>query len=87
MYVRYEEMVDDLPTVARSVLGFLGLEFEENVLKFFEHARTKRVNSPSYAEVRKPLYRTAVGRWRNYEKYLEPYMSGLKPFLKEFNYH
>ena len=25
MYVRYEEMIDDLPAVARSVLGFLGL--------------------------------------------------------------
>jgi tetratricopeptide (TPR) repeat protein len=87
MYVRYEEMVDDLPAVARSVLGFLGVGFEANVLKFYEHARTKRVNSPSCAEVRKPLYRTAVGRWWNYEKYLEPYMSGLKPFLKELNYH
>ena len=87
MYVRYEEMVDDLPTVARSVLGFLGVGFEDNVLKFYEHARTKRVNSPSQAEVKKPLYRTAVGRWRNYEKYLEPYMSGLEPFLKELNYH
>ena len=87
MYVRYEEMVDDLPAVARSVLGFLGVGFEDNVLKFYEHARTKRVNSPSQAEVKKPLYRTAVGRWRNYEKYLEPYMSGLEPFLKEWNYH
>jgi len=87
MYVRYEEMVDDLPTVARSVLGFLSLRFEEDVLKFYEHARTKRVNSPSCAEVRKPLYRTAVGRWRNYEKHLEPYMSRLEPFLKELDYH
>jgi len=87
MYVRYEEMVDDLPTVARSVLGFLGVGFEDNVLKFYEHARTKRVNSPSCAEVRRPLYRTAVGRWRNYEKHLEPYMSRLEPFLKELNYH
>ena len=87
MYVRYEEMVDDLPTVARSVLGFLGVEFEEGVLKFYEHARTKRINSPTYAEARKPVYRTAIGRWRNYDKYLEPYMSGLEPLLKEWNYH
>lgn len=86
MYVRYEEMIDDLQTVARSTLEFLGLEFEENVLRFFEHARTKRVSSPSSAEVRKPLYRTAVGRWKNYEKYLEPYMPALDRFLKEFNY-
>ena len=60
--------------------------FEENVLKFYEHARTKRVNSPSHADVKKPVYRTAVGRWRNYEKYLEPYMNGLDRFLKAFNY-
>jgi len=85
--VRYEEMVDDLPTVARSVLGFLGVGFEDNVLKFYEHARTKRVNSPSHVDVKKPLYRTAVGRWKNYEKYLEPYLPGLERFLKEFNYH
>ena len=87
MYVRYEEMVDDLPAVARSVLEFLGVGFEDNVLKFYEHARTKRVTSPSHADVRKPLYRTAVGRWRNYEKYLEPYLPGLERFLKAFNYH
>ena len=87
MYVRYEEMVEDLPTVARSVLGFLGVEFEDNVLKFYEHALTKRVTSPSHADVRKPLYRTAVGRWRNYQKYLEPYLPALERFVKAFNYH
>jgi len=86
MYVRYEELVDDLPSVARKALGFLGVGFEDSVLKFYEHARTKRVNSPSHADVLKPLYRTAVGRWRNYQKYLEPYMAGLERFVKAFNY-
>ncbi len=87
MYVRYEEMVDDLPAVARSVLEFLGVGFEDNVLKFYEHALAKRVTSPSRDDVRKPLYRTAVGRWRNYQKYLEPYLPRLDRFLKAFNYH
>ncbi|HUA68822.1 MAG TPA: sulfotransferase [Candidatus Saccharimonadales bacterium] len=87
MYVRYEEMVEDLPSVARSVLEFLGVGFEDNVLKFHEHARAKRVNSPSHAEVRMPLYRTAVGRWQNYQKYLEPYLPELERFLRAFNYH
>jgi tetratricopeptide (TPR) repeat protein len=86
-YVRYEELIDDLPSVARSTLEFLGVGFEENVLKFYEHARTKRVHSPSHADVQKPLYRTAVGRWRNYQKCLEPYLPGLERFLKAFNYH
>lgn len=85
--VRYEEMVEDLPSVARSTLEFLGLVYEENVLKFYEHAQTKRVHSPSHADVRKPLYRTAVGRWRNYQKYLEPHMPDLERFLSAFNYY
>ena len=86
MHVRYEELVDDLPGVARATLSFLGVEFEENVLKFHEHARTKRVKSPTRADVVKPLYRTAMGRWRNYQKYLEPHLAGLEPFLKAFQY-
>jgi hypothetical protein len=86
MYVRYEEMVEDLPAVARAVFDYLGVGFEENVLKFYEHASKKRVNSPSHADVRKPLYQTAVGRWRNYQKYLAPYLPGLERFLKPFNY-
>ena len=86
MYVRYEQMVADLPAVARAVFDYLGVGFEENALKFYEHASKKRVNSPSHADVRKPLYRTAVGRWRNYQKYFEPHMAGLERFLKAFNY-
>jgi len=86
IYVRYEELVADLPAVARTTLDFLGIGFEENVLKFYEHARTKRVNSPSHLDVQKPIYRSAVGRWRNYQKYLDPYLTGLERFLRAFNY-
>jgi hypothetical protein len=84
--VRYEEMVNDLPAVARGVLSFLGLEFEESVLKFDQHARTKRVRSPSAADVVKPLYRSALGRWRNYQTYLEPHLPDLNRFLRAFQY-
>jgi hypothetical protein len=87
MYVRYEEMIHDLPVVAKSTLDFLGLGFEESVLKFYEHARAKRVISPSRDDVKKPLYKTAVGRWRNYQKYLEPYLPTLERFVKAFDYN
>lgn len=87
MYVRYEEMVENLPAVAKSVLSLLGVGFEENVLKFYEHASAKRVSSPSRDDVRKPLYQTAVGRWRNYQKYLEPYLPALDRFVKSFDYN
>jgi tetratricopeptide (TPR) repeat protein len=84
--VRYEDMVENLPSVARTTLNFLGVDYDEKVLQFDQHARSKRVNSPSHGDVIKPLYRTAIGRWRNYQKYLEPYLPSLEPFLKSLGY-
>src|SRR6185312_15385891 len=75
--VRYEDMVEDLESVSRKVLDFLGVEWNERVLRFDEHARQKVVRSPTYADVTQPVFKRAVGRWRHYEKHLEPYLDKL----------
>jgi tetratricopeptide (TPR) repeat protein len=84
--VRYEDLVDDLESAARRTLEFLGVPWDARVLGFDKHAQTKIVRSPTYAEVKKPVFKTAVGRWRNYQKYLEPYLEKLEPFAKAFGY-
>ena len=84
--VRYEDLVDDLELVARRALEFLGIAWDARVLGFHEHARNKVVRSPTYAEVAKPVFKGAVGRWRNYRKHLEPWMGKLEPFVKAFGY-
>jgi hypothetical protein len=84
--VRYEELVDDLPTAARRVLDFLGVGWDASVLQYHDHARSKQVRSPSYADVAKPLFKSAIGRWRNYEKFLEPFQERLAPFIKAYGY-
>jgi tetratricopeptide (TPR) repeat protein len=84
--VRYEEMVDDLPSTARRVLDFLGVHWDAKVLRFDEHARTKRVRSPSYADVAKPIFKSAIGRWRNYQTFLEPFEEKLAPFITAYGY-
>jgi tetratricopeptide (TPR) repeat protein len=84
--VRYEDMVEDLASVARRTLEFLGVPWDARVLGFDEHARKKLVRSPTYADVTQPVYRRAVGRWRNYQKYLEPHLKTLEPFVKAFGY-
>lgn len=84
--IRYEDLVCDLPATARRVLDFLGMEWDPRVLQFHEHARTKPVRSPSYADVGKPLFKTAMGRWRNYEKFLEPFQRNLACFIKAYGY-
>jgi len=84
--VRYEDMVEDLESVTRRTLDFLGAPWDARVLGFDKHARQKVVRSPTYADVTKPVYKGAVGRWRNYQKYLEPYLDNLEPFVKAFGY-
>jgi tetratricopeptide (TPR) repeat protein len=84
--VRYEDMVKDLENVLRKVLEFLGVPWDARVLRFDEHAAQKLVRSPTYADVTKPVSQGAVGRWRNYQKYLEPLLPRLEPFVKAFGY-
>lgn len=84
--VRYEDMVTDLESVSRRVLEFLGLPWDDRVLRFNEHARQKLVRSPTYSDVTKPVFKSAVGRWRHYQKHLEPWLPKLEPFVKAFGY-
>jgi hypothetical protein len=83
---RYEDVVADLPSQARRILDFLGLAWDDKVLKFYEHAREKLVRSPTYQDVTRPVYRASVGRWQNYARHFEPVMEKLKPFIAEFGY-
>jgi tetratricopeptide (TPR) repeat protein len=84
--VRYEDMVEDLESIARKTLDFLGVPWDVRVLGFDEHARQKVVRSPTYADVTQPVYKRAVGRWRHYQKHLEPHLAKLEPFVKALGY-
>lgn len=84
--VRYEDMVANLEPVARKALEFLGVPWDDRVLAFHETARNKIVRSPTYADVTQPVYQRALGRWRHYQKYLEPYLPRLEPLAKAFGY-
>ncbi|HEX2749226.1 MAG TPA: sulfotransferase [Verrucomicrobiales bacterium] len=84
--VRYEETTADLPSTAAKSLAFLGLPWDDGVLAFHEHAGRKHVHSPTYAAVTEPVHRRAVGRWRHYERYLEPHLKILQPALEAFDH-
>lgn len=83
---RYEDVVADLEQNARKILEFLGLPWNERVLKFYEHARAKMVRSPTYEDVTRPVYQKSVGRWQNYARHLDAVMEKLAAFVKEFGY-
>ena len=73
--VPYEETVADLETVARRLVAWCGLDWEPACLAFHESKRT--VRSASLAQVRRPIYTTAVARWKNYERVLAPMLEQL----------
>jgi tetratricopeptide (TPR) repeat protein len=71
--VQYEETVADLEAVARRLVAWCGLDWDPACLAFHEGRRT--VRSASLAQVRRPLYGHAVGRWKHYERTLAPLLT------------
>lgn len=63
--VRYEEMVDDLEAHARALVQFCNLAWDDRCLKFHENERA--VRTASLSQVREPVYKRSVQRFRNYE--------------------
>jgi hypothetical protein len=64
----YETLVDDLEGTARQLVAWCGLEWDAACLEF--HKTQRAVRSPSAGQVRQPVYKSSVGRWRNYERSL-----------------
>lgn len=68
--VNYEETIADQEAMSRRLIDICGLEWDERCLSFF---KTKRhVKTASFEQVRKPIYKTSVARYKPYEAYLEP---------------
>lgn len=73
--VRYEDLVDDLPGVAGRVLAHCGLDWEDTCRDF--QVTQRPVRTASLMQVRQPLFRTSVGSWRRYDKFLGPLRKAL----------
>jgi hypothetical protein len=73
--VDYEKVVDDVEQQARRIVAYCGLEWDDACLRFYETKR--QVHTSSASQVRQPIYRSAVGRWRPYRPWLGPLMDEL----------
>jgi tetratricopeptide (TPR) repeat protein len=74
--VHYERLVDDLEPEVRRLLDFCGLKFEPACLTFHENAAP--VATASAAQVRQPLYRSSLDRWKRYRPDIDPALEILK---------
>jgi hypothetical protein len=74
--VSYEALVDDPEAGARRIIDFIGLPWDDRCLRFYENARL--VSTASVDQVRRPIYRSSIGRWRRYERHLAPLRDALR---------
>lgn len=74
--VQYEELVAEPERVLRGVFAALGLAWEDGCL---EHYRERAViRTASLWQARQPVYSSAHGRWRRFERHLAPLREALQ---------
>ena len=81
--VIYERMVEDTEGEVRRLLDYLGLPFDEACLNF--HSNERSVRTISAEQVRRPINREGLDRWKPYEQWLGPMKEALGTALEEWD--
>ncbi|GGA02287.1 tetratricopeptide repeat-containing sulfotransferase family protein [Dyella caseinilytica] len=81
--LRYENMVADTEGQARRLLDYLELPWDPRCLNFHENKRI--VRTASAAQVRRPVYKSSVARWKHFETHLEPLLDIVKDYRQQTN--
>jgi tetratricopeptide (TPR) repeat protein len=85
--IRYEDLVCDFKGSVTNLLAFFDLKWEEELINYQKTALSRGIiKTPSYSQVVRPIYKTASYRWKNYEKYLNPFKRQLEPWLRYYDY-
>jgi len=77
-HMPYEEMIENTEKEAKRLTSFIGLDWDPNCLKFYDNKRN--VKTASMMQVRKPIYKTSLARWRNFAKNLKPLYDVVKSY-------
>lgn len=80
----YEQMVADHELYSKKLLAFIGLAWDPNCLYFYKNNRA--VKTASLTQVRKPIYKSSLARWKNFAKELQPLLEIVAPYRNEQGY-
>ncbi|RWB54008.1 sulfotransferase [Mesorhizobium sp.] len=72
---RYETLIENQEEQSHRLIDYLGLPWDEACLRFFDRAGS--VNTYSNWQVRQPIYKSSVKRWKNYESEIQPLIEAL----------
>ena len=68
--VNNEDIIDDLEGQVERILNFIDIPFEESCVSF--HKTERSVRTASSEQVRQPINKKGMGRWKPYAKHLKP---------------
>jgi len=83
---RYESLVADIEGESRALCGFLGVDWDAEMLRFADRARGRSIRTPSAPQVRRGLYTTGVDQWRRYVDHLAPVLPVLDRWAATLGY-
>lgn len=79
--VHYENVIENQERETRRLLDFLDLPWEDACLTF--HETNRAIQTASASQIRKPLYKTSVARWKDYAEHLDPLRIALGPLAAD----
>ena len=69
--VDYESLIGKREQTTREIIKFCGLPWSDTCMH--PEKNDRMVSTPSLWQVRQPIYKSSVHRWRNYEPWLGPF--------------
>lgn len=69
--VSYESLVENNEPEARKLIDYCGLPWDDACLE--PHKNKRPVMTLSQDQVRKPIYKSSIGKWKEFEEFLEPF--------------
>lgn len=75
----YADLVGDIETASRRMADFVGLEWDDAMMRPEENAGV--VRSASFTQVRQSVHTKSIGRWKANTDLLAPFIAGLDPEL------
>lgn len=70
--IHYEDIVTDLEDQTINLLEFCELNLEKECLEFYKTQR--HVATASQTQVSRPIYKSSIGRWKNYSSQIQDFI-------------
>lgn len=75
--MNYEDMVANQKGESKRLINYIGMDWDEDCLRFFESDRI--VRTASITQVRQPIYKNSVARWKPYQDHIPNLFNPLMP--------